>query len=79
MLSCLDKDRIGEIESLYLQPNYRGLGIGRELVQRAVGWLKQQQARAIRLNVLEANKEAITFYQRLGFKIRVLEMMIPNR
>lgn len=78
-ISILDKNDFGEIESLYVRVTFRGNGIGKELMERALLWLEQKKAKAVRLSVLSGNKEAIDFYSSFGFKPRVQELMIPTQ
>lgn len=51
------------IEMLFVDDAYRGLGIGRELLQFAI-----EHLRADRLDVNEQNGQAIGFYTHMGFK-----------
>jgi GNAT superfamily N-acetyltransferase len=54
-----------QLEQLYLLPQYQGLGIGRELVERT--WADAQAASLpLRLRVLAVNP-ARHFYEHLGF------------
>lgn len=54
----------GNIEMLFIDPQSRGLGIGRLLTTHAIS----KQA-ASRVDVNEQNPQAIGFYQHLGFEI----------
>lgn len=65
--SSLDQNMSGEVESLYVSPDFRGLGVGAELTRKNVDWLKEKQARSIRLFVAVGNEAALSFYERLGF------------
>jgi len=76
--SIVDHADTGEVESVFLKEEYRRCGIGRELVTRAIKWMDQKNAKAKRLSVFSANEEAIAFYKSMGFRSRVLELMIPN-
>lgn len=60
----------GEIYSLYVEPDYRGSGVGRQLLDHAVNWLSAQSAETIRVYVAEGNEQALPFYESLGFKPR---------
>jgi putative acetyltransferase len=58
----------GEMKRLYVRPNYRALGVGRQLVERVL-----EDARAIRysrvfLDTLPTMTGAQRMYERLGFK-----------
>ena len=53
-----------KLEMLFLAPEYRGRGLGRELLQRGV------QAWGVRsLDVNEQNPQARGFYEHMGFRV----------
>ncbi|MGL5070041.1 MAG: acetyltransferase [Aeromonas salmonicida] len=54
----------GNIEMLFLAPEARGCGVGRQLVAHAI--TKQG---ATRVDVNEQNVQALGFYQRMGFVV----------
>jgi putative acetyltransferase len=54
----------GKIEMLFIDPMWRGRGIGRRLLEHAV-----QELGATRVDVNEQNEEAVGFYLRMGFAI----------
>uniref|UniRef100_A0A0N5ADZ8 N-acetyltransferase domain-containing protein n=1 Tax=Syphacia muris TaxID=451379 RepID=A0A0N5ADZ8_9BILA len=55
------------MEDLYVRPQFRRKGIG-SLLWRAVGKFAQQRGmKRIQWNVLDWNKSAIKFYERVGF------------
>jgi hypothetical protein len=51
--------------------------IRKDLVKRALFWMNQKGATAKRVSVLSGNREAIGFYEHVGFRSRVQELMIP--
>ena len=55
----------GEIFALYVLKDYYGKGVGRQLIQAAFAALDGYQE--IILWVLEDNKRAIAFYEKMGF------------
>jgi putative acetyltransferase len=72
-LYCIrDKDRIkgflglsdDKIEMLFIDPEYRGKGIGGQLLKFAI----EQQAYS-KVDVNEQNTEALAFYKRYGFEV----------
>lgn len=77
-ISSIDKDSVGEIESLYVREQLRRSGIGEALMETAIRWMKSENAKAIHLNVFHANKGAVAFYTKMGFRHRLVQMMIPN-
>lgn len=58
----------GEIDSLFVVPEYRSGGIGGELLQKALEWLEEQRCNTITVLVAEGNEHTIPFYERFGFK-----------
>lgn len=60
-------ENMGEIESIYLLPEYWDKGYGKQLMDFAVNRLKELSYRMVTLWVLEENKRARTFYERYGF------------
>ncbi|MDM9558896.1 acetyltransferase [Bordetella petrii] len=54
----------GKVEMLFIAPQARGQGIGRQLLRHAV-----EQMGATALDVNEQNPQAVGFYQRQGFVI----------
>ena len=54
----------GMIEMLFVDPSYRGQGAGRALVEFAIA-----QLGAARVDVNEQNRQALGFYERLGFVV----------
>jgi GNAT superfamily N-acetyltransferase len=65
-ISTIDGRR-GEIESLYLEEELRGRGIGRKLVESHVAWLKERGCERIRVAVSFGHDSVREFYHGLGF------------
>ncbi len=66
-VTSLSADRKGEIESLYVEPQYRGRGIGDALMRRALLFLDDGGAKVRTLGVAFGNEEVFGFYRRYGF------------
>jgi putative acetyltransferase len=54
----------GNIEMLFIAPEARGCGVGRQLVAHAIS-----RQGATRVDVNEQNGQALGFYQRMGFVV----------
>jgi ribosomal protein S18 acetylase RimI-like enzyme len=68
--ACSDDDMqkySGEISAIYLLQNYRGIGLGRQLLNWGLEKLKDLGFRTAVLWVLKENKNAIRFYEQQGF------------
>src|SRR3954447_8540803 len=60
-------DRIGEIESLSVLPEYRGSGLGSDLLDRLETHLRERGVDDLMLGALAGNADAIRLYQRRGY------------
>jgi putative acetyltransferase len=60
--------RVAELKRLYVQPGFRGRGIGQALVKQALAFAREAEYRAIRLDTLREMKSAIALYTAFGFK-----------
>jgi GNAT superfamily N-acetyltransferase len=54
------------LEDIFVLPEFRGRGIGRELFCRLVSVAKEHGCERLDFMVLEWNKEAMEFYEQLG-------------
>ena len=66
-ISSVDGDGVGEIESLFVEADYRKRGVGDCLIRRALAWLEEHGAKEMKIVVAYGNEEALGFYARYGF------------
>ncbi|RLF88826.1 ribosomal-protein-alanine N-acetyltransferase [Thermococci archaeon] len=59
----------GHVVAIAVDPEYRGRGIGKSLVLRAMKILREKGSRRVRLEVRVSNEVAISLYKSLGFEI----------
>lgn len=67
-----DKDamkEVGELQGIYIDPNYIGKGIGSKLVKHALNRLRQEGYKTVTLWVLETNKNTRMFYEKKGWTV----------
>ncbi|QES51498.1 N-acetyltransferase [Streptomyces venezuelae] len=55
------------IEDIEVAPAYRGIGIGRTLMEHAAGFARERGARHLWLEVSSVNVPAVHAYRRMGF------------
>ncbi len=57
-----------ELESLYVDPEYRGLGVGRALLDKTKRIAKEEGCQTVELLVWNFNEKAINLYENADFK-----------
>ncbi|MGE5463139.1 MAG: GNAT family N-acetyltransferase [Syntrophothermus sp.] len=60
-------NRFGYVEDLVVNPEYRGLGIGRKLLERGIQWSRENSFPGVMLETQDDNVPACTLYHRCGF------------
>jgi diamine N-acetyltransferase len=65
--STIDRDCIGEIESLFVDEGLRCKGHGKLLVESALSFFDKNKAADIKIWVHPANTRAVSFYWQFGF------------
>jgi len=58
----------GELYRLYLTQGQQGRGVGRRLMEAALGWLEENRPGPLWLGVWSGNVKAQAFYARYGFE-----------
>lgn len=66
-ISTISKGFVGEIDSLYIDDDYRSLGIGDSLMERAIQWLDNNNVKKKIIGVAAGNEKVLEFYKRHGF------------
>jgi diamine N-acetyltransferase len=66
-VSTISSEKVGKIESLYLEPELRNLGIGQRLMLRTLDWMALYAIEKITLLAAAGNTRAIHFYRRFNF------------
>lgn len=68
-VACLVSDGMGHLDSIAVEDDFRGKGIGKKLYNFIVNYFQKKKVEIIELEVRPENKKVIEWYQRLGFKI----------
>ena len=69
-ISTINKEMIGEIDSLYVEKEYHKQGIGSKLMERALEWLDKNKVKSKIIAVGDGNENVIDFYNHYGFQVR---------
>ena len=54
---------------IYVDKEYRKKGIGKKLILKAEEQGKKTKAKALTLNIVSGNSEAVALYEKMGFKL----------
>lgn len=72
-ISTINEDLTGEIDSIFVEKEYRKYGLGDKLMNIALEWLNSKQVKTKIIGVAEGNENVLEFYKRYGFyKRRVI-------
>ncbi|MDP4189318.1 MAG: GNAT family N-acetyltransferase [Bacteroidota bacterium] len=72
------KGQSGEVDSLFLSMDYRGNGLGRQLLKKNIDWLKSRNCRTIRLSVSYGHENVVGFYKKMGLYPRLTVLEYKN-
>lgn len=65
----------GRVQELFVDEKYRGRKVGKLLMDKIEDYFKQQDCDFIRAEVFEPNNHAYSFYTKLGYKDRDIDMI----
>lgn len=74
IISGINEDNVGVIESFFVRDQYRNMKIGDTLMKRALAWMESNNVRSKLVHVAFGNERAFGFYERFGFFPRVTKM-----
>lgn len=66
-ISSISEDNVGEIDSIFLDENYRSSGIGNTLMSRALNWMDEKGVKSKKIVVAVGNEELLSFYEKFDF------------
>lgn len=65
--SRADDDERAHLYAMWVDPGSRRTGVGRRLVEAILEWAEAEGATEIELGATAINRDAVVFYERLGF------------
>lgn len=79
-VSTLTSEGLGEVDSIFVEEDLRGQGIGEELMRRSLGWLEGEGANKVQLSVTYGNEGVLPFYEEhLFYPRRIILEKKPSR
>ncbi|NYT12764.1 MAG: GNAT family N-acetyltransferase [Methanomassiliicoccales archaeon] len=76
-IAYVTKENEGELDSIYVEKDFRNTGIGDRLMIAALNWFHYQGTSTVKIAVETGNEEVIQFYQRHGFSPRTIVLENP--
>ena len=64
-------DETGEVDSIFVKPDYRNKHIGDLLMEASLNWIMTNNVKLTRIAVSVGNEEVFGFYAKYGFKPRL--------
>lgn len=58
----------GEVKRMYVRPAFRGLGLGKRMLEHLAAYAREQHVECLRLETGLHQREAIGLYERMGFQ-----------
>ena len=75
-LPYLDHDDFSYLGFMFTEPEFRGKGVNKLIVDELRRWTTSKGIKEIRLTVYDDNPAAIRAYEKVGFKKHIIEMRI---
>ena len=68
-ISTIEKEneKVGEIDSIFIEKEHRKLGVGKQLIKNAINWLIMQKTDTQKLVVGAGNESVIEYYRQFDF------------
>ncbi len=74
VLVTVDDSGVAELDSLFVDAEYRGKNVGAKLVKLGLNWLYENSEEDPFLVVAEGNEKVFEFYRKIGFRFKRYEM-----
>jgi len=76
-ISTIEKN-IGEIDSLFIEEEYRHNGYGQSLVENSIKWLELNNCEKIVVSVAEGHESVFDFYKKFKFYPRMTYLQLKK-
>jgi diamine N-acetyltransferase len=70
-VSSIKEDHTGEIDSIYIEKDYRKNGIGEKFMKNSLEWFKRRKCKKVQLAVSFGHESVFAFYRKFGFYPRI--------
>jgi diamine N-acetyltransferase len=66
-ISTVSADNVGEIFAIWVEDDFKNMGLGAALSETALAWLRSMKPKHLEIHILFENAKVRSFYERLGF------------
>jgi ribosomal protein S18 acetylase RimI-like enzyme len=66
-ISSISDELVGEVDSIYLDDEYRSSGIGNKFMERSLNWMDKNGVKTKKVMVAAGNEDTLVFYSRYNF------------
>ena len=70
----MGESSLGIVDACYVEPEARGVGVGRALLDDLVAWFASSGCRGVDVTALPGDRATKNFLEGAGFKARLLTM-----
>jgi len=77
-ISSIGADGAGEVDSIYVEEDFRRHGIGGRFIRDAIDWMKGRGCAKITVAVANGNEQTFPFYERFGFRQRMTVLQLAE-
>ncbi|MBZ0274471.1 GNAT family N-acetyltransferase [bacterium] len=70
---------LGIIENIYVEPDFRGRGLGRQLVEASHRFFRTFRVDEVYVNVIPANENSRKFWEHMGYSTQKLTMAFTGQ
>lgn len=74
-ISTAEGGQVLLLEDVIVKAEYRGAGLGRQLVEHVLAWAKAEGMSRVTLLADKANTAALSFYERMGFQASAMTVL----
>lgn len=66
-ISSISNELTGEIDSIFLEEEYRSSGIGNKLIERTLKWMDEKEVKTKKIMIAAGNEDTLAFYAHHNF------------
>ena len=69
------RGQVGVITEVFVVEHCRSKGVGKDMLDHAMAWYQAMEVQRLELQVVAQNPRALTFYENLGWRLELLQLV----